>query len=112
LEDNWSLVVPEAMACGLPILCSKFNGCWPELVHDGINGWVFDPLKPDDISRVLETCIDHKEKLKSMGEKSRQIVSRFSPDNAAKSILKACQIALDRKKKGSKNLAHRTRFSM
>ncbi len=31
LEDNWSLVVPEAMACGLPILCSKYNGCCPEL---------------------------------------------------------------------------------
>jgi glycosyltransferase involved in cell wall biosynthesis len=99
LEDNWSLVVPEAMACGLPILCSKYNGCWPELVHDGINGWVFDPLKPDDISRVLESCIDHREDLKSMGEKSRQIVSRFSPENAARSILEACKIALTRKQK-------------
>ena len=38
LEDNWSLVVPEAMACGLPILCSQYNGCWPELVQEG-NGW-------------------------------------------------------------------------
>lgn len=99
LEDNWSLVVPEAMACGLPILCSKYNGCWPELVHDEINGWVFDPLKPDDILRVLKSCIEHREELKSMGEKSRQIVSYFSPENAAKSIFKACQIALARKKK-------------
>jgi len=41
LEDNWSLVVPEAMACGLPILCSVYNGCWPELVHDKVNGWFF-----------------------------------------------------------------------
>lgn len=31
LEDNWSLVVPEAMACGLPIATSKYNGCHPEL---------------------------------------------------------------------------------
>ena len=99
LEDNWSLVVPEAMACGLPILCSKYNGCWPELVHDGINGWVFDPLKPDDILRVLESCIGHRKELKKMGEKSRQIVSHFSPENAAKSIFDACKIALTRKKK-------------
>lgn len=33
LEDNWSLVVPEAMACGLPIATSIYNGCHPELVH-------------------------------------------------------------------------------
>jgi glycosyltransferase involved in cell wall biosynthesis len=101
LEDNWSLVVPEAMACGLPVLCSKYNGCWPELVHGGINGWVFDPLKPDDIMGVLEWCIDHRKDLKSMGEKSRLIVSDFSPENAAKSIFQACQIALARKKKGN-----------
>ena len=95
LEDNWSLVVPEAMACGLPVLCSKYNGCWPELVHDGINGWVLDPLKPDDILRVLELCIDNRKKLKSMGEQSREIGSHFSPENAAKSILEACTIALN-----------------
>jgi len=99
LEDNWSLVVPEAMACGLPILCSKYNGCWPELVHDGINGWVFDPLKPDDILRALKLCMDQQKDLKSMGDKSRQIVSRFTPENAAESIFEACQIALDRKTK-------------
>ena len=99
LEDNWSLVVPEAMACGLPVLCSKYNGCWPELVHDEINGWVFDPLKPDDIFRVLNLCMEHKKQLKSMGEKSRQIVARFSPETAAKSILEACNIALKKMKK-------------
>jgi glycosyltransferase involved in cell wall biosynthesis len=97
LEDNWSLVVPEAMACGLPILCSKYNGCWPELVRDGINGWVFDPLNADDILRVLNLCLENSEDLKSMGEKSKQVVSRFSPENAAKSILEACKIALSRK---------------
>ncbi|HOX59468.1 MAG TPA: glycosyltransferase family 4 protein [Candidatus Paceibacterota bacterium] len=56
LEDNWSLVVPEAMACGLPILCSKYNGCWPELVHEGRNGWVFDPLDTADTAKRLAQC--------------------------------------------------------
>ena len=58
LDDNWSLVVPEAMACGLPVLCSKYNGCWPELVHQGRNGWVFDPLDPEDLAGCLSKCID------------------------------------------------------
>ena len=67
LEDNWSLVVPEAMACGLPILCSKYNGCWPELVHDGKNGWVFDPLDPEDIIQVLKLCLVHRKRPEADG---------------------------------------------
>ncbi len=92
LEDNWSLVVPEAMACGLPILCSKYNGCWPELVTDG-NGWVFDPLSPQDTVRVLREASASKARLVQMGEQSRAIVGGHSPKHAAESIYKACEMA-------------------
>jgi glycosyltransferase involved in cell wall biosynthesis len=95
LEDNWSLVVPEAMACGLPILCSKYNGCWPELVHDR-NGWVFDPLDAQNILARLRQCLSAQADLKDMGEQSRQIVAGHTPDVAARSIYDACQIALER----------------
>ncbi len=93
LEDNWSLVVPEAMACGLPILCSKYNGCWPELVKPE-NGWVFNPLDPRDFADKLTRCVDSKDRLGRLGKCSRQIVESFTPDNAAKSILAACEMAL------------------
>jgi glycosyltransferase involved in cell wall biosynthesis len=96
LEDNWSLVVPEAMACGLPILCSKYNGCWPELVHPGENGWVFDPLDHKDVLQCLKKCIELKSRLPQMGEKSKVIVSDHTPVKAAESILRACKIAMVR----------------
>lgn len=94
LEDNWSLVVPEAMACGLPIACSKYNGCWPELVHDDINGKVFDPLDSDDTLKTLEYFYERRNKLTEMGEASEKIESKYTPKNAAKAILNACEIAL------------------
>lgn len=96
LEDNWSLVVPEAMACGLPILCSKYNGCWPELVKPE-NGWVFDPLDPRDFAEKLTLCMDSKDRLRRLGKCSRQIAESFTPDNAAESILAACEIAVSRR---------------
>jgi glycosyltransferase involved in cell wall biosynthesis len=96
LEDNWSLVVPEAMACGLPILCSKYNGCWPELVQAGRNGWVFDPYDGDDLVRCLKIAAGAGERLKSMGEQSMQIVSDHTPAHAARAILRACEIAVRR----------------
>jgi len=95
LEDNWSLVVPEAMACGLPILCSKYNGCWPELVRPE-NGWVFDPLDISDTVNILALCLSKRELLQSMGEASRHIVENHTASQAANAIMEACSIAVKR----------------
>lgn len=92
LEDNWSLVVPEAMACGLPILCSQYNGCWPELVTPA-NGWVFDPLSPSDTVETLRAAASSRERLIQMGEASRRIVSGHTASHAAAAILKAVELA-------------------
>lgn len=92
LEDNWSLVVPEAMACGLPVACSKYNGCHPELVRPE-NGWVFDPLDEANMVNVLQRIVSDKEKLKAMGEASRRIVSGETAERAARSIMDAIEIA-------------------
>ena len=94
LEDNWSLVVPEAMACGLPVACSKYNGCYPELISSGENGWIFDPLDAQDAFQVLKKFFDNRHVLKEMGNNSRKIVAGHSADHAADSILDACRIAL------------------
>lgn len=95
LEDNWSLVVPEAMACGLPILCSKYNGCWPELVQKG-NGWVFDPLDPQSTLQALKLCVESASTLPQMGLKSQAIIAGHTPEHAARSIYEACRIAKEK----------------
>lgn len=92
LEDNWSLVVPEAMACGLPIATSIYNGCHPELVHTE-NGWVFDPLNKKNLVATLQQIVAHKNQLKEMGEASKRIVSKHTPERAARSIMEAIEIA-------------------
>lgn len=94
LEDNWSLVVPEAMACGLPILCSQYNGCWPELVKPA-NGWVFDPLNQTSLVEVLNKSYQNRNRLKEMGVKSQEIVSQHTPEIAAKGIWNACKTCLN-----------------
>lgn len=94
LEDNWSLVVPEAMSCGLPIISSKYNGCWPELVKPE-NGWVFDPLDTNNFNHTLELAYNNKEKWKEMGKASRQIVEEFSPEKIASQIFKSINILLN-----------------
>jgi glycosyltransferase involved in cell wall biosynthesis len=90
LEDNWSLVVPEAMSCGLPILCSKYNGCWPELVQD-TNGWVFDPLDAANFKAVLRKAYHKKDQWEAMGEASQAIVKDYAPEAIAAKIFETCK---------------------
>lgn len=93
LEDNWSLVVPEAMACGLPIACSIYNGCYPELVQEGKNGTLFDPLKENTILNALNYF--HHVDLKQFGKESQNIERQFNPSQTAKNIYSAVSSILN-----------------
>ena len=90
LQDNWSLVVPEAMACGLPIASSIYNGCHPELVHPE-NGWTFDPYDIQGTAEVLQAIAFNREQLPTMGQCSRSIVSLHTPHQVASIIYTACE---------------------
>ena len=56
LEDVWGLVVNEAMWTGIPVLCSKYAGCAPELLPDSN---IFDPLSPESFDHALGMVFDH-----------------------------------------------------
>lgn len=89
LEDNWSLVVPEAMAAGLPIACSIYNGCYPELVKPE-NGWLFDPLDTKQTAETLRTISENQGYLEELGKESKRIVSKHTPQNAAQALYDMC----------------------
>lgn len=89
LEDNWCLVIPEAMACGKPVACSIYNGGHYELVQDGVNGYKFDPLKPESIVDTLAKF--HQIDLQVMGQKAIEIESYYTPDKVAGRIFDACE---------------------
>ena len=89
LEDNWCLVLPDAMACGLPVACSIYNGGTAELIKDGVNGYSFDPLNKKSILDTLEAF--HQHDLQTMGKHSIEIESNFTPDKAAQRIFDACK---------------------
>jgi glycosyltransferase involved in cell wall biosynthesis len=97
LEDNWSLVVPEGMSTGLPVLCSIYNGCYPELVLEGVNGWRYDPLDEASAVDALQRIVADQGRLPEMGRASVEIVRRHTPRHAARAIVDACRIALERR---------------
>ncbi|MBQ9093555.1 MAG: glycosyltransferase family 4 protein [Prevotella sp.] len=82
LTDNWSLVIPEAMSCGLPVATSIYNGCHPELVHEGENGITFDTFKQESIIKALDYF--HHVDLKQFGQNSIKLEEQFNTDNSAR----------------------------
>lgn len=67
----------EAMACGLPVICSEIRGN-VDIVKDGDNGYLFEPSDVDALSVKIPLIMDDADKRISMGEKNKEIVKRFS----------------------------------
>ena len=73
LEDGFGMVLSEAMACGLPVICSSGVGA-KDVVREGIDGFV---LPIGDVERLKEKIVylyEHREKAKAMGQEARKRV--------------------------------------
>ena len=85
-EDVWGMVVPEAMVFGKPILCS--NGAAScELIVEGENGYIFDPHDPPSLAEGMRRFLDDPGLVKSMGERSRQLIAKKTPEAAAQAYV-------------------------
>ena len=118
-QEEWGLVVNEAMASGLPVVVSETAGCAEDLlVSDRIsappemsadlrmrlaqlagrtrrNGFVFDPKSVSSLANALILLEAVPGMREGMGEASREIVGRFSCENFAANALLAARAALE-----------------
>lgn len=81
LYEGFPNVLCEAMSCGKPVLCSCVYDN-PNIVQEGKNGLLFDPLNVDDMVATIERYLVLPQETKDkMGRKSREIaVDLFSKD--------------------------------
>jgi 1,2-diacylglycerol 3-alpha-glucosyltransferase len=91
-REPWGLVVNEAMASALPVLVSSRCGCTTELVRDGVNGFLFEPLDALLISTELLNIEQMTpEERFAMGQASAEIIRGFSPQRFGLSIASIAQ---------------------
>jgi glycosyltransferase involved in cell wall biosynthesis len=65
LEDGFAMVVPQALACGLPVICSENTGA-SDLIEDGVNGFVVPIRDPEAIAARLCQLRDDPVRLQEM----------------------------------------------
>jgi glycosyltransferase involved in cell wall biosynthesis/O-antigen/teichoic acid export membrane protein len=84
----------EAMACATPVICTAV-GSLPELVEDGVNGFVVPPNQPAALRRRIDELLADPRRAQGMGEQARQtIVKTFTWDSVVDRCLAAYQEAL------------------
>jgi 1,2-diacylglycerol 3-alpha-glucosyltransferase len=94
LQEQWGLVVNEAMAAGLPVLVSDRCGCYSDLVIEGVNGFGFDPERVDQLTEQLLKMSSELIDREAMGKAALAHIQNFSPDRFADSLLQATEQCL------------------
>jgi glycosyltransferase involved in cell wall biosynthesis len=84
-SEPWGLVVNEALASGLPVICSGTCGCASDLILEGINGFTFKAGDYRELSNKILLAYDNYEYLKS---KTKDIILHWNYDKSYKEFYK------------------------
>lgn len=73
-EEPFSMSLLEAMAVGLPVVATATGGT-PELIHDGVNGFLVPPDDPDGLADRLLMLLGNATLRREIGDSGRRLVS-------------------------------------
>jgi glycosyltransferase involved in cell wall biosynthesis len=77
-QEPFGLVVLEAWAKGRPVVAHRI-GALPEIITDGVNGFLADPNDPDDLALVIESTFLLGQSLQDAGRNGQEVLlSRFN----------------------------------
>ena len=73
-------ILVEAMACGTPVLATSI-GAIPDLIHDGITGFMMENNSPECIAKHITMALDHTN-LEDIGNNGHKwVTSNYTFDN-------------------------------
>ena len=78
--EPWGVVLAEAAASGLPLLCTTACGAGLDLVRESINGFMVEPGDVHGLAKAMRWIHDHEDQLAQMGRRGRELAGHFSAD--------------------------------
>ena len=92
-QEQWGLVVNEAMAAGLPVLVSNRCGCFEDLIIEGVNGFGFNPEDTQQLTNLMLKVTSGNIDLEQIGQAALNHIQKFSPDYFAQGLKQAIEYA-------------------
>jgi glycosyltransferase involved in cell wall biosynthesis len=83
-DEPWGLVINEAMAASLPVICSDACGAAGDLVQDGTNGYRFRVGDASSLHEKLSLLLSKD--LEPFSRASLNIIRQWTPTNSAESL--------------------------
>jgi len=97
--DPCSLVVLEALACGLPVITTKFNGAG-ELLTDGRQGYVMkDPGDQEELAQCVRELADEGVRRRA-GRAARELALQHTLERNFQEMLEVFRIAAEKRRIG------------
>ncbi len=86
--DGWGMVVPEALAAGLPVIATDQVGAAHEFIEDGKNGYIIPSEDPAALADRMARFILALQDIPAMGEAARRSVCDYRPERGAQELMR------------------------
>jgi glycosyltransferase involved in cell wall biosynthesis len=81
--EPWGVVIAEAAASGLPLVCTTACGAGVDLLKPYYNGLIVAPRDVEGLARAMRWVHEHERELPDMGARSHVIAEAFSAESWA-----------------------------
>lgn len=87
-REPWGVVLQEAAAAGLPLICSEACGAAVHLLQDGYNGYLFETGSVEHLMKCMARMSAARDDRRAlMGERSHELSRQFTPQRWANTLV-------------------------
>ena len=88
-HEPWGLIVNEAMNAARPVIVSDDVGCAPDLIEDGVNGYVFPAGDVGALADALRRVLETPGTAEAMGQRAGERIRSWSFEEDVRGLRQA-----------------------